>query len=36
MLLFVVVLLKRTSNNKETKKETENERPENERSQSRD
>ena len=36
MLLFVVVLLKRTSYNKETKREAENERRENERSQYRD
>ena len=36
MLLFVVVLLKRTSYNKKTKKEAENERRKNERSQSRD
>ena len=34
MLLFVVVLLKRTIYNKETKKEAKNERRENERSQS--
>ena len=33
MLLFVVVLLKRTIYNKETKREAENERRENERSQ---
>ena len=33
MLLFVVVLLKRTSYNKETKREAENERRENERNQ---
>ena len=36
MLLFVVVLLKKTSYNKETKREAENERRENEKSQSRD
>ena len=34
MPLFIVVLLKRTIYNKETKRETENERRENERSQS--
>ena len=34
MLLFVVVLLKRTIYNKETKREAENERRENKRSQS--
>ena len=34
MPLFVVVLLKRTIYNKETKRETENERPKNERNQS--
>ena len=34
MLLFIVVLLKRTIYNKETKREAENERRENERSQS--
>ena len=34
--MFVVVLLKRTSYNKETKREAENERRENERNQSRD
>ena len=36
MLLFIVVLLKRTSYNKETKREAENERRENERCQNRD
>ena len=36
MCLFVVVLVKRTSYNKETKTESENERPENERSHKKD
>ena len=36
MSLFVVVLLKRKSHNKEIKREPENERQENERSQNRD